>query len=134
MNILDRIVRDRVLKPGRTAYYQKNLDSGTYSTADEPVVAHPDSANLIGSSYGLVEHLPVIDIDVPCVLVESSTPGHYHLYIDHPVVDELYWQMLEAMAAAGVVQKAYVGVSKRRGQTFVRVPGLKKRVPGLKKR
>lgn len=74
-------------------------------------------------------HYPVLDIDRPCVLVESSTPGHYHLYIDVAVGDGAYWAMCEAMAEAQILQPGYVAASKRRGYTSVRLPWIRKPEP-----
>lgn len=74
-------------------------------------------------------HAPVIDIDLPCQLVPSSTPGHHHLYIDVAVPWDRYVAVLEAMAAAGIVQPGYVEACKSRGFTSVRLPWKHKELP-----
>jgi len=71
-------------------------------------------------------HMPVIDIDLPCMLVPSSAPGHFHLYIEKQMSWEKFVAMLEAMEAAGVVGKGYVSYTKRRGYATVRYPGVTK--------
>jgi hypothetical protein len=60
----------------------------TYDT-DRTVVADLADANLItsivaasaGDPDGLI-HKVVIDVDLPITAIESSTPGHFHLFID----------------------------------------------------
>ena len=71
-------------------------------------------------------HRPVIDIDVPVEVVESSTPGHYHLYIDYPVEPEKYMALLVALADCGIVEKGYARASYAKGFSAVRVPWLAK--------
>lgn len=99
--------------------------------ADRYEVATEAEATLIGSLTNVTTkdgpmHLPVIDIDLPCKLIPSSTEGHFHLYIDHPMPWGQYVELLAALAFAGIVEKGYVNASERRGQTFVRKPGVKK--------
>lgn len=74
----------------------------------------------IGSEFGL--HLPVIDLDLPCKLVPSGTPGHFHLYIDKAIPFALYRKMLDAMAEAGVVQWGFADATRERGYGSVRHP------------
>jgi hypothetical protein len=93
---------------------------------DAAVVAEPD-AELICSDIDRDTHKPVIDIDLPCRLVESS-PGKFHLYIDTQVERVAYFQMLEAMAKAGVVEDGYAFASKMRGYSAVRHPAKLKAV------
>lgn len=71
-------------------------------------------------------HRPVLDLDVPCTLVESSTPGHYHLMIDHTMTWERYSALLVALAEAGLVENGYEAAAARRGHTGVRVPWFRK--------
>lgn len=83
-------------------------------------------AEVVSSEIGGRLHCPVLDIDVPAFLVSSSTPGHSHLYIDHPMSWWKYKRLLRAMARAGILEKGYVRASIRRRHTAVRVPWLKK--------
>jgi hypothetical protein len=117
---------DRVLRPGRTTYYQENLGSNTYvSGAMSPPIVHPTRSNLVGSKYG-DKHLPVIDLDMPCVLLDSSTPGHHHLYIDREVDEDKYFKLLDALVDAGLVQRGFAWAARKNGQTYVRKPGVRK--------
>lgn len=73
-------------------------------------------------------HQVVLDIDHPAWLVKSTTPGHYHLYIEVPGgIDAMkYFRMLDAMAEAGVIERGYAAASQRRGYSAVRLPWVKK--------
>lgn len=83
-------------------------------------------AQIVSSEIGEGVHCPVLDIDVRAYLLPSSTEGHSHLYINHPMRWRPYKRMLKAMARAGVLEKGYVKASIRRKHTAVRVPWLKK--------
>lgn len=74
------------------------------------------------SSLGLDgSHYPVLDLDFPCELRPSETPGHFHLYIDTAVEWEKYVVVLEAMGAAGLLEPGYVTASIDRGATYAAV-------------
>jgi hypothetical protein len=76
-------------------------------------------------------HKPVLDIDFPATLVESSTPGHHHLYIDKELTWEQYTKLLEVMVEVGLLQRGYVDAAIARGYTTVRLPWVKKDGPSL---
>lgn len=78
-------------------------------------------ANLVSSLLPNGNHAPVIDIDLPCRLVASKTPGHFHLYIDKEMTWGQYSNLLDALKYAGVVEPNYVTVSKKRRMTNVRL-------------
>jgi hypothetical protein len=126
--ILDRLLRPRTPAPGgrRGLYHQKQF--GSYNQAPDPA-ATENQANLIGSldldSVVKAQHYPVIDIDHDAYLLPSSTPGHHHLYIQHAVPHDEYLAMLDAMAAAGIVEEGFVNSARRRGQTYAIKPGLR---------
>lgn len=71
-------------------------------------------------------HMLVIDLDVSAALIPSSTPGHSHLFIDAPMSWLEYQDVLEALANAGILEAGYVGASKARGFTAVRLPWVRK--------
>lgn len=73
-------------------------------------------------------HALVIDVDHPTWLVKSSTPGHYHLYIDPPggIPDAAYWNLIDALHRAGIIEEGYRNASLERGFTCVRLPWIKK--------
>lgn len=85
-------------------------------------------ANIVSSEVkGLKDiHAPAIDIDLPCRLVESSTPGHFHLYIDHLVSWDKYKAVLASLADAGIVEQGYYEASVARGASYLRKPGIEK--------
>jgi homocysteine S-methyltransferase len=69
---------------------------------------------------------PVFDIDYPARLVPSTTPGHWHLYLDRDVPWDKYEKVLEAMADAGLIEEGFVAAAKKGKGTFVRPPHVKK--------
>lgn len=80
------------------------------------------SSEVIQTGY----HRVALDIDVPAALIPSSTPGHSHLIIDTQMPWEQYEKLLDALAEAGIVQQGYVGASKRRRASCLRLPWVKK--------
>lgn len=116
--------------------HQVDLSRDEYDADNEAreVVADLTEANVVSSIARRPDstpprHFPVLDIDIPAFLVPSSTPGHSHLYIDHEVSDEVYWRLCDVLAEAGILQPGYVGASKSRGYTSVRLPWVKKSAP-----
>jgi hypothetical protein len=85
-------------------------------------LANAISSEIVGSSL----HAPVLDIDFEARLVPSSTPGHYHLYLDRAVAWPAYEKVLRALAEAGLQEEGYVSASIDRRATFVRKPGVVK--------
>ncbi len=74
----------------------------------------------------ICKHYPVIDLDIPCNLVPASKLGHSHLYINHPVSQAGLFEILEVLQKHGIVEEGYVGASKKRGYSAVRLPWVKK--------
>lgn len=111
--IIQRVLMPLVLDGSSEDGRVSNLDNSIPNT-------------VVTSLMGNGMHAPVIDIDVPCTLVESTTPGHYHLYIDHPMTFDDFVLMLKAMAAAGVVEHGYAGAVQAQGFAAVRLPWVKK--------
>jgi hypothetical protein len=68
----------------------------------------------------------VLDLDFEAALVPSTTPGHFHLYLDVPMPWEKYRALLIALGDAGILEPGYVSASLTREQTFVRRPEVKK--------
>ena len=80
-------------------------------------------ADIITSKMGNSKwHKVLLDIDHPAFLTESSTPGHYHLWIDCSVEWEKLQVMLVAMAEAGVIEAGYAEACMARGYTSLRPP------------
>jgi hypothetical protein len=100
-------------------------DCASYCTCKPELLvegASAGTADLVCSDLPSGKHMPVIDLDVPCSLVESGTPGHYHLYIDVEMTQGQLFGLLSALALAGVVEDGYVIASQKRGYSAVRVP------------
>lgn len=87
-----------------------------------------DEAQVVTSEmYGSPgQHAPVLDIDFNVEVVPSSTPGHFHLYLDKQMDWPTYRSLLIALAAAGIIEDGYALASIRRRHTAVRVPWLRK--------
>lgn len=104
----------------------KGSDSSDITTL-EP--ATEETHNLIGS---LIEgetdmHSPCIDIDFEARLVPSTTPGHYHLYLDGLALHwSAYMDLLSALVDAGVIDEGYFNASEARGMTTVRPSHVRK--------
>lgn len=71
-------------------------------------------------------HKPVIDVDFPVKVLESSTPGHHHLFIDKELTWHQYLRVLDVLAEVGIVERGYVEASREREFTAVRLPWIKK--------
>lgn len=85
----------------------------------------PKNANGVGRD-DVTLHRPVIDIDHVVKVVESSTAGHSHLYVDVMMPWEDVVKLLEVLADIGLVEPGYVNASKARGYTAVRLPWVSK--------
>lgn len=121
---------------GEPTHYTPNPALVRYVMTDEDFATRDPSVedpcgNLVTSrlrpdpSHGSA-HLPLLDLDYGATLVPSSTPGHFHLYLDQPVAWDKYVAVLDAMVDAGMLQEGFVRHSKRRGFTALRAPGTKK--------
>lgn len=120
---------------GRTLWKHEGLLNRNWMDADpedddrEP--ATEETANLVGSQVFADphEHMPVLDIDFPAHLEPSTTPGHFHLYLNRAITWEQYMLLLAGLHLAGIIEEGFYMMSMKRGQSFVRVPGVKK-LPG----
>jgi hypothetical protein len=102
--------------------------SVTYSKEEREPAVSISEANVSTSIREDAEdcHALLLDLDVPAWLVPSSTPGHSHLYVDVKIPTPTYFALLDALAAAGVIQQGYANSSKHRGGTALRLPWIKK--------
>lgn len=104
-----------------------DLVSGSNGSADKPQYAPSDgSPNVATSLTHQGWQAPVLDIDVPCTYVPSSTPGHGHLYIDHQMTLDQYRRLIEVMVEVGIVEKGILCSLEQRGFTCVRLPWVTK--------
>lgn len=89
-----------------------------------------EQANVVTSMMvepGLpIRHRPVLDIDVPLVAIPSSTPGHWHLYIDRQMTWQAYRRLLLALGEAGILEAGYVSASIEREHSALRLPWVRK--------
>ena len=85
-----------------------------------------EEANLISSKTESGRHAPALDLDLPSRLVPSSTPGHYHLYVDVELSWPRYVILLLGLTLSGLMGPSYFAHSLRRRMTLVRKPGVRK--------
>jgi hypothetical protein len=118
--------------PGNVLQTVTNLDtyagnSGRYDTTD-PELAQVTTSMLDGHTCCPQHrrHRPVLDLDLPAQLIPSSTPGHFHLYLDVELSHSTYMDLLTALAAAGIIERGYADASRERGYTAVRLPWVRK--------
>lgn len=104
----------------------------------------PQGANLVGSVCKDMMHRVAVDIDFDIadriceildmfeladhlfMLVPSTTPGHWHLYVDKPMSWEAYEEVLAKMVKLRIISAEYFGMSIQRGMTRLRMPGVRK--------
>lgn len=122
----------------REHYYVEELDDSTAADNEQsawqttPAHQQPvssDAANLISSRIvGTLGdlHAPVLDIDFTAALIPSSTPGHYHLYLDQPIEWKKYRALLIALADAGIISRWYADRCIEHRATYVRKWGARK--------
>lgn len=80
--------------------------------------------SIVSAKYNM--HTVMLDIDLPAKLIPSSTPGHYHLYIDKTLHEDDYGTLLRALNKAGIIQDGIVGQFETHGCTSLRLPHIKK--------
>lgn len=85
-------------------------------------------ANVVSSRSDEHEgyHRVLLDLDVPAYLVQSTTPGHSHLYIDVAVPSDKYFDLLDTLADCGILEPGYAAVSRKKGSSMLRLPWVRK--------
>lgn len=86
----------------------------------DPTDRYPANVNI--STLENSMHGIALDIDLPCELIPSRTPGHFHLYIDKELPWKSYLKLLDALVEAGIVEEGWVEAAKRSGHTTLRLP------------
>lgn len=132
---LDELRERRVPLAGQMLAYA-DFTSTEYDGNDHEGVADIERANLITSIVeagglsrlggGFASHKVVIDVDLPVTVVESTTPGHCHLFVDKAMTWPEYVALLEALTVAGIVEPGYLAAALQRGHTAVRLPWVRK--------
>ena len=119
--------------PGQVMMKIDSMVSDVYLPAEKEqreVVSNAEEAtvvtSMVGQKLGQGVHKPVLDIDLPVKLTESSTPGHYHLFIDKELTWGQYTKLLDALETCGIIEPGYRSASLQRGYTAVRVPWVRK--------
>ncbi len=107
----------------------KQAHAGGYNEHEYEEDVPEKEANLVSSKLSYPKgnlHAPALDVDLPVECYESSTPGHYHIYIDVPIPWRKYKKMLRAMAKAGVIEWGYYKASVKRKASYLRKKGVLK--------
>jgi hypothetical protein len=116
--------------PHRLYYMTRVIEDPGYSSVEKLETATKGEADLVASKTLGGKHAPTLDIDMPCRLVPSSTPGHFHLYIDMEMSEKHYKKLLAVLVEVGIVEEGFAQMLERKGATFVRMPGKPKLLPG----
>ena len=92
-----------------------------------------DRANLITSQLGSDEnsnmHAPVLDLDFYAHVEPSSTPGHFHLFLDKAMKWQDYQRFLVTLASFDIIEQGFMQASIDREASAVRLPWVKKGLP-----
>lgn len=70
--------------------------------------------------------LPALPLCVPAHLTLSSTPGHFHLFIEHEMPWSAYGSLLIALRDAEIIGRDFCDMSLRWKVSFLLKPGLTK--------
>lgn len=94
--------------------------------AESEVVSSLNKTSL-GDPPGEEAHALILDVDINCALIPSSTSGHSHLIFNHSVDTEGLHEILDVLAKHGVIEQNYAAVSKARPEgAFLRLPWIRK--------
>jgi len=122
----------------------RTAEAGGYMTSTDTPVDDINEAQVISSQrresvkvddfFGdEFRHDVVLDIDLPAILIPSSTEGNSHLIVRLPnggAETLAYERFLHAAADIGLIEQGYADVSCKRGRTDVRLPWVRKGGPG----
>ena len=111
--------------------FQESKDAGHDLAPDGPRTEDWNEATLVLSKlrdpkYSGI-HWPVLDLDMPCHLIPSTNPNHFHLVIEHPMDWDSYVKLLRALVSAGLIEPWYANKSIERGYSAIRRPGVLKK-------
>lgn len=120
---VNKLVRANILSP--SGEMGELLAEIKNEPAKEDITSVRD-ANLITSERRPGYHIPVLDLDLEAKLIPSSTPGHWHLYIDKELKWDAYLKLLEALKETGIIQEGFYAGAKERGYSSVRLPHISK--------
>lgn len=92
----------------------------------DEVTALPDWANLVSSRTTSGKHMPILDLDFPHTVIDSTTSGHKHLYLDREIAHWRWLVLMIGLRVGHVIEPGFFVWSLRRGANFVRLPGTEK--------
>ena len=126
-----------VLVIGRTLHRVSYGRDGKFARGEYGGTARPrrvevkdvDQANLVSSLTVNNTHAPALDIDFPVHVVPSSTPGHYHLYLEKELSWVDYHKLLTTLYEVGIIEKEWFDMSMSFMQTYLRLPHIHKEPP-----
>jgi hypothetical protein len=129
--MFESLLRRPVPAPIKRAFFWADLGDPDDRIVQKRRRVSEEKANLVSSLIDDGDehtrmHAPVLDIDMPCRLVPSTTEGHFHLYIDKAMTWERYALLLNALMRAGIIEEGFYKMSMKREATFVRKPGVEK--------
>ena len=129
-----RAMTTSVLTIGRLTHLHPDMDAnGEAYERDHlvkpQVVPVGAGANVVSSLLTNGRHAPAIDMDLPVLVVPSTTPGHSHVYIDHELSWDNYLRLLAVLVDVGLVQQGFYNSALRRGTTLLRLPHVAKATP-----
>ena len=105
----------------------KNLEATT-DLNEADIVTSEFVPPLFASPNRKPYHMIMFDVDIPMVVIPSSTPGHNHVYFPNTHVSkDTLFNVLDALASAGIVERGYAEASKARGFSALRLPWVRKR-------
>ena len=70
---------------------KENPDIEKYTSGHEPEPNVQHAHMVTSLDPDTMQHRPILDLDFPAALVPSTTPGHFHLYLDKPMAEEDYF-------------------------------------------
>jgi hypothetical protein len=113
--------------PTEDKVYEPGIDREVVDLSDANVVSSLFKSSCTGGEK-TQRHAVLLDIDYPAHLVASSTPDHYHLYLEPPggVEHEKYMNLLAVLRDCGIIEKGYADVSIARGHSDLRLPWVTK--------
>jgi len=131
---LENMYTAAVLVIGRTLHKVRFAKSGEFArgeyggttTPRKVQVQNIEDANLVSSLLENGKHAPAIDLDFPIHAIPSTTPGHYHLYLERELEWKQYEKLLKVMAEIGLIEKGFYQSAMHFKQTYLRLPHIKK--------
>jgi hypothetical protein len=107
-------------------FFRAKLEGYAEKLGKKYVEVHPLDANLISSKKPNGRHNLLLDLDMHNYVVDSSTAGHRHLYLDTDLeLDELK-EIIDVLAKHGIIQQGIKNQLDERGFLSLRPPGVVK--------